>query len=99
MQQTPREAQSRLMAWVEATANVPADTRTPLIGPHAVLDSLALISLTLIIEELLGRPIDPEDFADLERFASVENIVRHYFDGGVGAVGADRADGAVDAGT
>ncbi|MFD7729442.1 hypothetical protein ACFV6F_03515 [Kitasatospora phosalacinea] len=76
---TPHEARTRLLAWVEANANAPADSTSPLVGTHAVLDSLALISLTLLIEELRGRAIDPEDYADLDRFSTVDNILRHYF--------------------
>ncbi|MFB7946918.1 hypothetical protein ACFC6L_18620 [Kitasatospora phosalacinea] len=76
---TPHEARTRLLAWVEANANAPADSTSPLVGTHAVLDSLALISLTLLIEELRGRAIDPEDYADLDRFSTVDSILRHYF--------------------
>lgn len=83
--QTRHDAESRLLTWVQANAQGPADTRSPLVGPCAVLDSLALVSLTLLIEELLGRPIDPADYADLDRFVSVENIVRYYFDGAADA--------------
>jgi acyl carrier protein len=79
------DVESRLLAWVEANAQVPADVRSRLVGSDAVLDSLALVSLTLLIEELLGRPIDPDDYADLEHFASVENIVGYYFDGAADA--------------
>ena len=57
------------------------DQRTRLLGPDSILDSLGLVALTVLIEDLRGAPIDPGDFADLDRFASVENIMRTYFDG------------------
>lgn len=79
---------SQLLDWVRANADVDPceiDRRTPLVGPDSVLDSLALVSLTVLIERLRGRPIDPIGFADIHSFASVENIMASYFGGSADA--------------
>jgi acyl carrier protein len=84
MTQQPDTTGSRLLKWVQANAQSDPsaiDQRTRLLGPGSVLDSLGLVALTVLIEDLRGAPIDPGDFADLDRFASVENIMRAYFDG------------------
>ncbi|HWS39063.1 MAG TPA: acyl carrier protein [Actinoplanes sp.] len=79
---TAPEIRDQLLDWVQSNAQFDAARVTedsPLTGPDSVVDSLALVSLTLIIEELLGRPIDPDDFADMSRFSSVRSIVGAYF--------------------
>jgi acyl carrier protein len=81
---TTEEAETRLLDWVRANVGdraVTVDRRTTLVGADGVLDSLALVSLTFMVEELLGRPVDLAGPDDLERFRSVESIVDGYFRG------------------
>lgn len=75
-------ARQELLQWVVANAHLPAerlDERSPLLGEASVVDSLALVSLTFLIEDLRGAPIPPDDYLDLVRFSTVENIVQAYF--------------------
>lgn len=79
---TADETEDELLRWVRANTQVPAemiDQQSPLIGEVSVLDSLALVSLTYLIEDLRGEPIHPDDFADLGRFATVATIMAAYF--------------------
>ena len=76
------QARHELLRWVAANAHLPGeelDERSPLLGEASVVDSLALVSLTFLIEDLRGAPIPPDDYTDLVRFSTVENIVQAYF--------------------
>jgi flavin reductase (DIM6/NTAB) family NADH-FMN oxidoreductase RutF/acyl carrier protein len=81
----PEDAERRLLEWVRANAIDASpeeiDRDTPLLGVDSVLDSLAFASLLLVTEELLGRPLESEDEAELERFETVATILTSYFAG------------------
>ncbi len=75
-------AGEKLLAWVaeNAQTSITSVTRhSQLLGAGSVLDSLALVSLTVLVEELLGRPLRPDEVADMNSFATVDNILKTYF--------------------
>jgi flavin reductase (DIM6/NTAB) family NADH-FMN oxidoreductase RutF/acyl carrier protein len=58
-----RELREELLAWVRANAQAGAadvGPETRLYGEGAVLDSVALVSLLLLVEERLDCPLEPE---------------------------------------
>lgn len=76
-----RELQAELLSWVRANSQVSATVEvgldTPLFGEHAVLDSVALVSLVLLIEERFDCTVDePETLLQGEEPATIRTVVR-----------------------
>lgn len=73
--------EQELLAFVRSNAGplVEVNKNTPLFGPEGVMDSLSLLSLTLFMEKLLARELDPMEFSDPMVVSSVDNIVAKFW--------------------
>lgn len=75
------QIEKELLTFVRSNAgpNVVLTRDTPLFGNQGVLDSLSLLSLILLLEQLLGRELQPVEFSDPSRLASIGNLVEAFW--------------------
>lgn len=75
-----QRAREMLRNWISIQSGLPPKEitdSTPLLGEE-ILDSFALISLTSLVEELVGEPLS-EDQLNPSNFANLSTILRVFF--------------------
>lgn len=74
-----RELRDELLAWVQANsqagASVEVGLETPLYGEGAILDSVALVSLLLLVEERLNCAVEPEALLEGDAPVTIRSVI------------------------